>query len=535
MAIVKATKNGAEANMNGAEAVVATLVAAGVDTCFANPGTSEMHFVAALDQVPGLRPVLGLFEGVVTGAADGYARMAGKPAVTLLHLGPGLGNGLANLHNARRAHSPIVNIIGDHAIFHRQHDAPLASDIAGIAGPVSAWVRTSESIEQVATDARDAVAAACAYPGQIATLMLPADLAWTAGAVAAKPIAAPAPDMPGTDTIDSLARILSSGGDETILYLAGAGVNGRGLQAAGRIQAATGCKLMCPTFNGRIERGAGRPLVEKIPYFADMAKASMQGAGHLILAGAAAPVSFFGYPGQDSWLTPEGCAVDLLARFDEDIAGALEALAEALDAPSAPDYSAKTFKPGLPKGELTPATIGASLGLLLPEGAIISDEAITSGLALGPLTAGAPPHDWLEVTGGSIGQGLPVATGAAIACPDRKIISLEGDGSAMYTIQSLWTQARENLDVLTIIFANSTYSILTIEHVRVGAGAPGRNAQEMLSIGNPELDFVRMAEAMGVEAARAETAEVFHDLLATAMKRRGPFLIEAKIAPIKFG
>lgn len=523
------------ANMNGAEAVVATLVAAGVDTCFTNPGTSEMHFVAALDQVPGMRPVLGLFEGVVTGAADGYARMAEKPAVTLLHLGPGLGNGLANLHNARRARTPIVNIIGDHATFHRQYDAPLASDIEAIAGPVSAWVRTSESIDQVAGDARDAVTAACTYPGQIATLMVPADLAWTAGAVAAEPIEAPAPEMPETETIESMARILSSCGDNVILYLAGAGLKGRGLKAAGRIQVATGCKLTCPTFSARIERGAGRPVVQKVPYFADMAKASMQGAGHLILAGAPAPVSFFGYPGTDSWLTPEDCAVDLLAKYDHDIAGALEALADALDAPPNPDFSAKTFEPGMPKGALTPETIGASLGLCLPEGAIISDEAITSGMALGPLTAGAPPHDWLEVTGGSIGQGLPVATGAAIACPDRKVICLEGDGSAMYTIQSLWTQAREKLDVLTIIFANNSYSILNIEHMRVGAGTPGRNAQDMLSIGNPDLDFVKMAESMGVEAASADTAEVFHDLITAAMKKRGPFLIEAKIPAIKFG
>ena len=523
-----------ESNMNGAQAVVSTLVAAGIDTCFTNPGTSEMHFVAALDQVPGMRPVLCLFEGVVTGAADGYARMAGKPAVTLLHLGPGLGNGLANLHNARRARSPIVNIVGDHAIFHRQHDAPLASDIESMAGAVSGWVRTSESVAAVATDARDAVAAASIYPGQIATLMLPADLAWTAGAAAAKPIDPPAPAMPQTETIESVARILSSVKPAN-LYLSGAGLTGRGLKAAGRVHAASGCKLMCPTFNARIERGAGRPLVEKLPYFADMAKASLGGADHLILVGAPAPVSFFGYPGEDSWLTPENCAIETLAGHDEDIAGALEALADALDAPAEAPAPDAAYTPSLPKGKLTPEAVAASLGLCLPEGAIISDEAITSGLAMGPLTAGAARHDWLECTGGSIGQGLPVATGAAVACPDRKVISLEGDGSAMYTIQSLWTQARENLDVLTIVFANSSYAILNIEHVRVGAGTPGKNAQQMLSIGDPELDFVKMAEGMGVEAARADTAEAFNDLIATAMKKRGPFLIEAMIEPVRFG
>lgn len=528
----------AATNQNGAEAVIQTLVNAGVDICFANPGTSEMHLVAAIDQIDGMRPVLGLFEGVVTGAADGFARMTGRPAATLLHLGPGFANGIANLHNARRARSRIINLIGDHSTSHRAFDAPLTSDIEGLAGPVSKWVRTSESVESVGQDCADAVSIAAGPGGGIATLILPADVAWSTGASAAAVATIEAPAPPAVDTVEAIARTLREDGPGSILFLTGDVLMADGLSIAGRIQKATGCRLMTPTFNARIQRGAGRVFVPKLPYLGEMAAAALQGAKHLVLVGAEAPVTFFGYQGKESWLTPEDCTVDRFSRREEDSVVALEMLADALDVSAdalGADDLIKPTKPALATGDLTPEAVAVALANFLPEGAIVSDEAITSGLPLLPTTMGAPPHDWLDQTGGSLGQGMPVATGAALACPDRKVISLQGDGAAMYDLQALWTQARENLDVLTIVYSNRTYAILNLEYMRTGAGVPGDRAKSMLSIDGPDLDFVALANGMGVEAAKASTAEGFNDILQTAMARKGPFLIEAEVNVLSFG
>src|ERR1700689_4904765 len=231
--------------MNGAESLVRTLVAGGVDVCFANPGTSEMHFVAALDRVEGMRCVLGLFEGVVTGAADGYARMTGLPASTLLHLAPGLGNGLANLHNASRARSPIVNVIGDHATYHKQYDAPLNADIEGIARAYSKFLRTSKSALEVAADGAAAVAAARTAPGQIATLILPADTAWNEGSGIAPAESVPPPSPVASAAVDGAAALLRTG-KPTAIVIDGAALRRAGLVIAGRIAAATGATLLTP-------------------------------------------------------------------------------------------------------------------------------------------------------------------------------------------------------------------------------------------------------------------------------------------------
>jgi acetolactate synthase-1/2/3 large subunit len=514
--------------MNGAESLVRTLVACGVEVCFSNPGTSEMHFVAALDKVQGMRPVLALFEGVATGAADGYGRMADKPACTLLHLGPGLSNGLANLHNARRASTPIVNVVGDHATYHAQYDAPLASDIAGLARPVSAWVHSSTSAKVVASDGALAVQAASAAPGQVATLILPADTAWLEADAPARPLPRIAPASVSGDAIDIAAKALRAG-KKSALLIRGEALRKRGLNAAGRIAAKTGARLMCDTFAPRLERGAGIVAVERIPYFAEQIVEFLKDLDVLVLVGAKPPVSFFAYPGKPSWCVPEGCAIHYLAQPHEDGIGALEALASALDAPKEPINVAELKRPELPRGKLNAYTAGQAIGFHLPEGAIISDEAATSGLGSAIYTANAARHDHLALTGGSIGQGLPVATGAAVACPDRKVVCLHGDGGAMYTLQSLWTQAREKLDVTTVIFANKSYAILNVELARVGAENPGPRALSMLDLHNPELDWVSLARGMGVEATRAATAEDFADQFAGAMKSRGPRLIEAVI------
>jgi len=518
-----------EAPMNGAESLVRTLVGAAVEVCFANPGTSEMHFVAALDSVAGMRPVLGLFEGAVTGMADGYGRMAGKPAATLLHLGPGLANGLANLHNARRAATPIVNVVGDHATYHAQYDAPLTSDVAGFARPVSTWVHSSTSALTVAADGARAVAAALTPPGAIATLILPADTAWDAaeGPSPALPIPVPAPV--GADAVERVAAALVNGKRSAIL-LRGKVLGEGGLRLAGRIAARTGARIMSDTFVARMQRGAGRVTLERIPYFAEQIVDFFSDVEQLILVGSKPPVSFFAYPGKPSWCLPAGAAIHYLAHAHQDGLGALQALADALDAPPAPASVAGFALPEPPHGAFNQYTIGQAIARHLPEGAIFSDEGATGSGGTVLATATAAPHDYLGLTGGSIGQGVPVATGAAVAGPGRKVVCLQGDGGAMYTLQALWTQARERLDVTTVILANRSYAILNVELHRVGALNAGPKALSMLDLRNPDLDFVSLAQGLGVEASRADTIEAFEDQFAGAMAQTGPRLIELVLA-----
>ena len=513
--------------MNGAQAMIRTLVDAGVDVCFTNPGTSEMHFVAALDDVPEMRAVLGLFEGVVTGAADGYARVAERPAATLLHLGPGLANGMANLHNARRARTPVVNIVGDHALTHQQYDAPLASDIESAARNVSGWYRMSSSPGDVAGDAADAVAAAIGPPGQVATLVLPADVSWSEGA---SPAAVPAPARRrgvDEDVVAGVAKVLQSG-EPCVLLLGGSAMREHALVAASRVAAGTGARLLGETFPARLERGAGIPSIERLGYLAEFATMQLAGARHLVLVDARAPVSFFAYPDKASWLVPDGCEVHELAGAGDDAADALARLADRVAA-GTDAVRQDAIRPDRPTGALSGETIAAAVGALLPEGAIVSDEANTAGLWLSGATAGAPRHDWLTLTGGAIGQGLPVATGAAVARPDRKVVALEADGSAMYTIQSLWTHVREDLDVTTVIFDNRSYAILNLELSRTGAGSGGPKAQSMLDLTNPDLDFATIARGMVVDAVRVDTAEDFTAAFERAMSTRGQHLIDAVI------
>ena len=516
--------------MNGAQALIGTLVGSGVTVSFSNPGTSEMHFVAALDAVPAMRGVLCLFEGTATGAADGYGRMAGHPAAALLHLGPGLANGLANLHNARRARTPLLAVVGDHATYHKQFDAPLESDIDALAGSVSGWVRRPWRTEYLATDAAEAVSAAMTPPGRVATLILPADVSWSTGAEPAAQLPVPVPAVVADEVIRSAAKALS-GGESCTILLGGSATRQAGLAAASRIAAATGARLLCETFPARLERGAGLPGVERLAYLAEFASAQLAGTERLILAGARAPVSFFAYPGKPSLLVPEGCAELVLAEDNEDAAGALAALADVV-APDAGPVPQQPGRPPLPGGDLTGESAAAVIGALLPEHAIVSDEANTSGLWLPGATAGAPPHDWLTLTGGAIGQGLPLATGAAVACPERPVIALEADGSAMYTISALWTQAREGLDVTTIIFSNRSYAILGMELERVGAGEPGEPARSLLDLTRPSLDFVALARGMGVPGSRAVTADELAAALREALAEPGPHLIEAVVPPL---
>jgi acetolactate synthase-1/2/3 large subunit len=516
--------------MNGAQALITTLVDNGVRVCFANPGTSEMHFVAALDTVPAMRGVLTLFEGVATGAADGYARISGDPAAVLLHLGPGLGNGLANLHNARRAVVPMLVVVGDHATYHKKYDAPLESDIDSVAGTVSGWVRRTGAVADVAADAAEAIATARAAR-HISTLILPADVSWGEGAQLANSVAV---QSKSAGNLDEVAAVLSSGEPKVIL-VGGDATRAEGLAAAVRLAQGCGARVICETFPTRLERGAGLPAVERLAYFAEAATAQLEGAAHIVLAGAPHPVSFFAYPGKPSDLVPEGCQVHTLSGP----VGAVTALSDLADrlAPDETAATAEASRPALPSGPLTVQTSADVIGALLPERAIVVDESNTSGFLLAQATAGAPAHDWLTLTGGAIGYALPVSVGAAIAAPDRPVLCLESDGSAMYTISALWTQAREHLDITTVVYANRAYDILRIELQRVGAqtgsdDGPGPKAQSLLDLTSPTLDFVRIAKGMGVPARRVGTAEELAEALRWAFDEPGPHLIEAVMPSI---
>ena len=518
--------------MIGAQALVGSLTGAGVDVCFMNPGTSEMHFVGALDAVPEMRGVLALFEGVATGAADGYARIAGKPAAVLLHLGPGLANGLANLHNARRARSPMVVIVGAHATGHARYDAPLQSDIEALARTVSGWVHTSGTTRDLAQDAMRAVAAA--QSGQIATLVLPADVSWSDGATPAPPrTPAPAPALGLASMVDH-SRLLDS---HTMLLLGGTALSERGLRAASRISVATGTRLLAETFPARMERGAGVPGVDRLAYLAEQAEAQLAGVDNLILAGARSPVSFFAYPDRASDLAPPGCTVTTLAEPDQDAEAALELLADQVAAGTKPVLTEAAPPPPAEPGPLNAISLANTIAASLPEHAIISDEANTSGFAFPMALAAAPRHTLLSLTGGSIGQGMPAATGAAIAAPDRPVLSLEADGSALYTIQALWTQARERLDVTTVLINNAAYAILRMELARtrageMGAGQAGERAARMLDLSAPTPDFTQLSTGLGVPARRVTTAEELDRALREAYAEPGPHLIEAIVPPV---
>jgi acetolactate synthase-1/2/3 large subunit len=518
-------------DLNGAQALIRTLVACGVDTCFTNPGTSEMHFVAALDTVTEMRGVLALFEGVATGAADGYARMAERPAATLLHLGPGLGNGLANLHNARKAKTPVVNVVGDHATYHKQYDAQLESDIETVARNVSPWVRFSQSPGEVGADAAEAVVVACGPPGAVATLVLPADVSWSPGGVEAAPRPRRDPAPVDADTVDAVAKALRSG-EPCALFLGGAALRADPLLDASRIANATGARVLAETFPARLERGAGLPNVDRLAYLAEFAAHQLDGLRHLILVDAKAPVSFFAYPDKPSYLVPDGCEVHTLAAPGGDVAGSLAALADVVGAPADGATRQPAERPDLPSGDLNAESVAQAVAALLPERAIVVDEGNTSSLFAPGLTAGAPRHDWLTLTGGAIGQGMPAATGAAVACPDRRVVNLQADGSALYTLQSLWTQAREGLDVVTIVFNNRSYAILNLELSRVGAEAGGPRARDLLDLTRPDMDFVALSTGLGVPATRASTAGELSDQLARALSTPGPSLIEALIPTV---
>ena len=515
--------------MNGAESLVRSFVGAGVDVCFANPGTSEMHLVQAIDAVPEMRAVLTLFEGVCTGAADGYARMRGVPALTLLHLGPGLANGIANLHNARRAATPLINVVGNHALYHIDYDAPLTSDIDTLARNVSSWIKSDSTAATLASDGMAALQASltarAGSAGQIASLIVPVDACWSDAQGVASPLAPPAPPAVGADRVQAIAAQLDG---DSVIVLDGAGLSPEAQVDAARAGHVSGARVVFSTFPARTDGGPGSPRIDKLPYFPEHVLASLAGVKRIVLAGAATPVSFFAYPDMPGELVPEGCAVHTLAAGDEDVAKALADLADALDAPSG-GYAVHEIgsqDPGT--GRLTTRSVAACLAMRMPEGSVFCGDSGGGGAAFAP-TQQAGSNTWLNLTGGSIGQGGPAAVGAAVACPDRQVFALLGDGASMYTIQALWTQAREKLDVITVIFSNRTYGILETEYRRLGVNEVGDRAAALFDLSRPDLDFSSLAQGMGVNGVRTDTVEAFDKALTDALEAGGPHLIEALV------
>ncbi len=517
--------------MNGAESLVRTLLGSGVDTCFSNPGTSEMHFVAALDRVPGVKCVLALQENVATGAADGYYRIAGKPAATLLHCGPGLANGLANLHNARRARSGIVNVVGDQATYHRPLDPPLTADTDGWAAGVSAFVRTSQSAAGVGADAAAAVQAARTAPGQIATLILPSDASWNEGGAVAAPLPVPAPPPVDAGAVREASRVLRENRDVLIL-LGGEAVHEPAQHLVWRIAQATGARLLTEGSNARTERGRGRLALERIPYANEPAVKALAPFGHIILVNALPPIGFFAYPGKPNRFWREGAQLHVLSRPEQDAREALQALADELGAPRAPIPDSGP-RPDVPRGKPSPEALATAVAAVLPEHSVVIDESVSYGRGFFRNTHCAAPHDWLMIMGGAIGAGIPLAVGAALGLRargrnDSRVVALQADGSAMYTVQGLWTQARERLPVTTVILSNRKYQILLGEYMAVGAN-PGRTAMDMLDLGRPDIGWTRLARSLGIEAAAADSLEDLADLMRQSFRHQGPFLIELSI------
>ncbi|MDZ7675570.1 MAG: acetolactate synthase large subunit [Acidimicrobiales bacterium] len=512
--------------MNGAELALRSATSAGVEVCFANPGTTEMELVDAVDRVSGLRAVLGLFEGVVTGAADGYGRVTGRPALTLLHLGPGFANGIANLHNARRARTPVVNLIGDHASWHVGADAPLTSDIVSLATPVSKHVATVPAAARAGTTVLEAVATATSPPTGVATVIVPQDAAWGRAGLHDATAAEPTTFEPDPEAVAEAAARLRQG--PAAVLLVGGVVRRAELESAARIRAATGCRVRLDTFPAVLEQGRGLPRFDNVPYFPEQAVDALADVETVVTAGTREPVAFFGYENLGrSRLLPEGCMVTSVAPAGVRGHVGLDALAAELDLDDAPATVDEPDAPVVPTGDLDVMTLGATLAAIQPEGAIVVNESATSGLGWAVSAPGAPPHEVFSLTGGAIGQGLPNAVGAAVAAPDRKVIALQADGSGLYTVQSLWTMARESLDVTVVVCANQVYRILQMEMHRTGHDDAGPEARALLDLHDPAPDWVALARGFGVEAVKAGTVGELRAGIEQGLATEGPFLVEA--------
>jgi acetolactate synthase-1/2/3 large subunit len=362
-------------------------------------------------------------------------------------------------------------------------------------------------------------------------LILPGDVSWQEAAASVPPRpAAKKRKAPDAARVEHVAQVLRSS-EPAMILLANKATRGEALEKAGKVAAATGARLGSQFFTARIERGAGRVPIERIPYAVAQAQIFLKAIRHIITVETREPVAFFAYPDKPSLMKPEGTLVHPFVEADEDSALAFDMLLQALGATGAVPLRQPRIETPVPGGALNPTSIAHALAAALPEHCILVDESLTTGRESMGLTLGALPHDLINNMGGSIGYGTPVATGAALACPDRRVFCMVGDGSAMYTIQSLWTQARENLNVTTIIFANNSYAILKAEYANMGAGTgvPGERALSMIDIDRPRIDWLAMAKSMGVPGVAVDTAETFHKAMVHSTREPGPCLIEVRL------
>ncbi|TYT74259.1 acetolactate synthase large subunit [Desulfobotulus mexicanus] len=514
--------------MNASEFLFKSFAHAGITTCYANPGTTEMPLVEAFDRVKGIRPVLCLFEGVATGAADGQARMTGKPGLTLLHLGPGFANGIANLHNARRAKSPIINLIGDHATWHRGANAPLTMPVEKLAASLPGWVRYAGRTRTLGADLLSCYEAAMS--GGIASLVLPHDLQAMEMNNLPEELSYHAYYKENQQTLESAADMLKNAKNAALL-LGGSALGVEGLKAAAAICGKTGASLFMETFAARMERGKDIPAPERIPYFPEAAIERLKDFDTIILAGMDAPVAFFGYPGIPGQILRPGHHTLQIAKSEDDAANSLKTLAKILAA-NAGDIitQGSPLFDADPGEQLDMVSLGIILASMQPENAIVVDEGISSGIFYNYYATGASAHTSLSITGGAIGFGMPCAIGASMACPERPVIGLQADGSAMYTFQALWTQAREKLPITTILCENGGYNILDIEMSRAGISSPGPMAASLTKFKNPSIGWVGLAESMGVPAEEVHTASQLQQALSHRNFMDGPKVIVVKLA-----
>ena len=515
---------------NGATVLLRALQAGGADICFANPGTTELTIVAALAEVPEIRPVLCLFEGVCTGAADGYARISGKIPLTLLHLGPGFANGIANLHNARRAHSKIVTIIGDHATWHLEHDAPLTSDIESLARPVAVDVVRIHSSDSIAEGAVRALTSTSSGSGGPATIIVPTDV-MDASTTDSLRVSAfhPGRTEPVTSTAIEKAAAACRGGKEVILLLGGDALAIEGQSAAAAIATATRARLVMEPYPAVVTLGGDLPRIERQAYFPDDVIRQF-GEATVILAGARRPISYFGYEDYPSVLVPEDRLV-VLSRPGEDGVSALKALADQLGAtqPCNERPESGHAAPLDASAPLTPNAIVEELLVQLPEDSVISLEGSTLGGPWLREAYRARRHRVMTNTGGAIGQGLPCALGAAFGAPGSRVIALQSDGSAHYTVQALWTMAREKLPVTIILAANHRYGILQTELKRADTPLDDPAVASLTRLDDPRTDWTALAAGYGVAAVRATTVAEFREGLMRALSADGPLLIQAEL------
>ncbi len=513
-----------DAPMMGAQWMLKSAAAAGIEVCFANPGTTELPFVAAMDRATEIRPLLGLFEGVCSGAADGYYRIRRKPAMTLTHLGPGFANAIANFHNARRARSAIFNVIGEHMSWHVAADPPLASDIESLARPVSAGVWRADTPATL-HNATVGALQGLQQRGGIQTLILPMDLQEdpVQHSIAA-PVAAQAAADYDAAAVATVAADITAG-RKVLLYLGADALGEAALRRLARLAALPNVELVGETFPAASEHGRGLPAIKRLVALAEKAHPYLLGFERVAVLAAEPPVAFFGARGLPSHLGDPARMATVCGPGGR-VAEALEELLARVRPAAAPASTVQRVSDTDLGESLTPESASRVVAAHLPANAIVSAEGATLGFPFNALASQAERHTTIVLTGGAIGQGLPSAFGASVAAPDRKVVALQSDGSALFTIQALWSMAREGSDVVVILASNQRYNILINEMSRNGYALTSPPVRDLLNLARPAVDWQALSTSFGVPSNRVESVSALRRAFQAALAERGPRLIE---------